>query len=388
MRIKVAHLITRLDLGGAQQNTLHTVAHLDRSEFEPSLLCGPGGFLDEEAKTISRDAERPFQIHFFPDLRREVAPLRDLSALLRLTAHLLRHRPHLVHTHSSKAGILGRLAAFLARVPRVVHTYHGFGFHSRQNPLLRLFYVSLERLCVRLSDWTVFVSEENRRAAQGLGLAPAERHSIIRSGVDLKAYPAPLEDKGRKKASLGCGMHKPLVVSVGNLKPQKNPEAFLRMAAACLKEMPESRFLFVGDGELRSKLEVQVIARGLHGKVLFPGWRRDGAEILASADVFVLTSLWEGLPRALVEAMKTGLACACYATDGIKDLVRDGENGLLIMPNDEAELARKVLLLLRDEGLRRRLGESAARSIGPEFDIDGMVREQEKLYRRLLGVDR
>ncbi|MBI5201362.1 MAG: glycosyltransferase family 4 protein [Elusimicrobia bacterium] len=383
-KVRVAHLVTRLDLGGAQQNTLYTASHLDPARFDVDVLCGPGGMLDDEARRLAVRPERPFRLEFLPELVRDVSPVDDFRAFLRLTVRLRETRPHVVHTHSSKAGILGRLAAKAAGVPAILHTYHGFGFHDRQRPAVKAFYVGLERLCVAASDWTLFVSEDNRRYAEPLGLAKAGRCSILRSGVKLSELPAKLEDRGKKKAELGCGMHKPLVSSIGNLKPQKNPEGFVRVAAKCLARIPDARFLFVGDGELRSRVEAQVIAAGLHGKVLFPGWRRDTAEILAASDVFALTSHWEGLPRALVEAMKSGLACVAYATDGVRDLLRDGENGRLVEADDEAAMAERIVELLESPEKARELGRKAAASIGKEFDIDAMVRAQESLYTSLL----
>ena len=383
-KVRVAHLVTRLDLGGAQQNTLYTASHLDPELFDVDVLCGPGGMLDEEARRLAAAHDRPFRLRFFPNLVRDVSPVDDARAFFQLTVWLRETRPHVVHTHSSKAGILGRLAARAAGVPVVIHTYHGFGFHDRQKPAVKAFYVALERACVRASDWTLFVSEDNRRYAEAHGLARPGRCSILRSGVKLSELPAPLADRGRKKADLGCGMHKPLVSSIGNLKPQKNPEGFVRVAARCLAKFPNARFLFVGDGELRSRVEAQVIAAGLHGKVLFPGWRRDTAEILAASDVFALTSHWEGLPRALVEAMKTGLPCVAYAVDGVRDLLRDGENGRLVEADDEAGMAECIAELLEQPDKAKELGRAAAKSIGKEFDIDAMVRAQESLYTSLL----
>lgn len=203
--------------------------------------------------------------------------------------------------------------------------------------------------------------------------------------MKLSDFPAPCEDKPRKKASLGLGMHKPLVTSIGNLKPQKNPGDFLAMAQEVSAKAPDCSFLFVGDGPMRQRLEYQMIASGLGNRLALPGWRRDTAELLAVSDVFVLTSLWEGLPRALVEAMKTGLPCVCYATDGVLDILQDGVNGFVVPLGNISLMSERVLALLDDEGLRRRLGERAAASIGEDFDIDHMVRQQESLYQELLA---
>lgn len=378
MTVKVAHLITRLDLGGAQQNTLHTVRHLDRALFEPVLLCGAGGMLDEEAA-----ADPSFRTVFVPALTREISPVHDFLALLELARLLLAERPAVLHTHSSKAGILGRLAAALAGVPVVVHTYHGFGFHDRQPAPVKALYLFLERVCAGVTDALVFVSKSNVAYAAAHGLVRPEDAVLIRSGVALAGLPAKV-DAAKLKMSAGVGMHKQVVLSIGNLKPQKNAADFVAAAAAVLKEVPEARFVFLGDGPERKKLEARAFALGLEGKVLFLGWRRDAAQWLAAADLFVMTSLWEGLPRALVEAMKSGLPAVCYATDGVTDLLEDGVNGFLIEPGDHAALAAKTAALLKDDAARKKLGAAAAAAVGPEFDIDGMVRVQEALYARLL----
>ncbi len=371
---RVVHLITRLDFGGAQQNTLHTVRSLDRSRFQAILVCGRGGALDGEA---------PEGTVFLDSLTRDVHPANDLLALLELSGLLLRLRPDVLHTHSSKAGILGRLAGFIAGVPVVVHTYHGFGFHDRQTPLVKDAYVALERLCARLSDALVFVSKANVAYAAAHALVRSEDAVLIRSGVALSALPAKI-DKAALKTSIGVGMHKKLVVSIGNLKPQKNAADFVLAAADILRSAPETRFVFIGDGPQRKALEAKAFALGLHDRLFLLGWRRDAASWLAAADVFAMTSLWEGLPRALVEAMKSGVPPVCYATDGVTDLIDDGRNGFAVAPGDRAGLAAKIASLLADEPLRARLGAAAAASIGPEFDIDGMVRSQEALYERLL----
>ncbi len=378
MRVKIVHLVTRLDLGGAQQNTLHTARNLDPKRFEVVLACGPGGLLDAEALN-----SLGVRTAFIDSLRREISPFYDLLALLEIAKLLLAEKPVLLHTHSSKAGILGRLAAALAGVPVVVHTYHGFGFHDRQRAVVKTLYVALERLCARFTDALVFVSRANIDYAAAHGLVRPQDAVLIRSGVSLAGLPAKV-DAVKLKTSAGIGMHKPLVLSVGNLKPQKNAADFVAAAAKVLTEVPEARFVFIGDGPQKSALQARAFVLGLEGKVLFLGWRRDTAQWLAAADVFVMTSLWEGLPRALVEAMKSGLPSVCYATDGVVDLLKDGDNGFLIKPGDQDALAARLTQLLKDESLRRKLGTAASASIGPEFDIDGMVRSQEALYDRLM----
>jgi glycosyltransferase involved in cell wall biosynthesis len=382
VRIKVAHVVTRLDFGGAQQNTLATVRGLDPARFDALLICGEGGYLDAEVK-----ADRAVRTRFLDSLVREVSPARDFLAFLELWSVFQAERPDVVHTHSSKAGILGRLAAALAGVPVVIHTYHGFGFHDRQSAPLKALYVALERLCARFTTRLVFVSRANAAYAERHGLGRAEGATVIRSGVRLADFPAEV-DAAKLKMSAGIGMHKKVVVCVGNLKPQKNAADFVAAAAKAAAAVPEARFVYLGDGPQRRALEAKAFALGLEGKLLFLGWRRDGAQWLAASDVFALTSLWEGLPRALVEALRTGLPSVCYATDGVVDVLRDGENGYLIPPGDVDAFAGRLVQLLTDDALRRRLGAAAAGSIGPEFDLDGMVRAQEALYGACLEAER
>ena len=295
-RAKVIHVVTRLDLGGAQQNTLYTAAHLDPARFDCLVVTGRGGTLDAEAER----AVAPARVRFLDPLVREVRPGSDLLALLELISLFSSERPDVVHTHSSKAGVLGRLAAAVAGVPVVVHTYHGFGFHDRQGWWAKRLYVWLERLCCRASDRLIFVSKANVEYARAHGLSGVDKAALIRSGVKLSEFPAAVADPAKKRAEAGIGRHRPLVVSIGNLKPQKNPGDFVAMAQKVSATVPDANFLFIGDGPLRPRLEYQIIASGLSSSLTLAGWRRDAAELLAVSDVFVMTSLWEGLPRALV----------------------------------------------------------------------------------------
>ena len=374
----MAHVVTRLDFGGAQQNTLATVRGLSPEDFDVLLVCGEGGYFDAEVR-----ADKNMRTIFLDSLSREISPLRDLLAGLQLWKTFQTERPQIVHTHSSKAGILGRLAAALAGVPVIVHTYHGFGFHDGQNLVVKAVYVWIERLCARFTTQLIYVSRSNAEYAERHGLGPAKDALIIRSGVELSSFPAQV-DAAKLKMSVGIGMHKPVVVSIGNLKPQKNAADFVAAAAKVSARVPEARFVFIGDGPQRRALEAKAFALGLEGKIMFLGWRRDGAQWLAAGDVFALTSLWEGLPRALVEALRTGLPAVCYATDGVVDVLRDGQNGFLVPPGDVDAFAGRLALLLEDADLRRRLGAAAAASIGPEFDIGAMVRAQESLYAGLV----
>jgi len=382
MKIRVCHIITQLELGGAQQNTLYTVTHLDPSRFEPVLVSGTEGILVDDARTAGVRA------HFVRSLDRDVSPARDVTALAGLTRLLRRERPDIVHTHSSKAGILGRWAACLAGVRVIVHSIHGYGFNPTQSRLTREFYVALERLTGR---WTtsafVAVSEANLKEGLELELFREDRVTLIRSGIRLADF------SPRRKDGAGADQGRPVTVGmVACFKPQKAPLDFVRVASRVVKDLERDgggvtvRFLVVGDGELRPQIESAIQSEGLAGRVTLAGWRRDVPELLREMDLLLHTSLWEGLPRVFPEAMASGLPIVATRVDGAPEAVEDGVTGYLLLPGDVEGMARRTLELVRDAGMRRRMGQAAVARTAP-WDIDDMVRRQELLYESLLSGD-
>jgi glycosyltransferase involved in cell wall biosynthesis len=384
--IRVCHVITLLELGGAQENTLYTVSHL-REPFLPTLVCGPGGILDNDARRLG------VPLRFVPSLGRRARPARDLAALLALVRIFRRERPDIVHTHSSKAGILGRLAARLASVPRIVHTIHGYGFNATRTWPARQAFLALERLAARVTDRFIAVSRANLAEGVALGLFTPDRVSLIRSGVALGDF----EDASRRtgpgarreglRQELGLPPGAPLVGMVACLKPQKSPLTFIEVAARVLRDVPGATFLVAGDGELRAAVERRAAELGLDGRLRLLGWRRDVPRVMAALDVLLHTSLWEGLPRVLPEAIASGVPIVATSVDGTSDILQDGRTGLVRPPGDVEGLAADVKRLLLDRTFARGLAERA-RSVLGEFDIDAMVRAQESLYLSLLGAGR
>jgi len=374
--LRVAHLITLLEPGGAQRNTLYTVTHLDRALFRPALICGRGGGLDEEAEASGTP------VTFVDDLVRPMGPWRDMRALGVLTRTLRAMRPDIVHTHSSKAGILGRLAAWRAKVPVIVHTVHGFGFHPQQWPPKRALFIGMERLVARLTTHFILVSEANRQQGEALGLFTREATSLIRSGVDLARYRDALPDRQGLQERWGVPLDAPLVGMVGCLKPQKAPQDFVEVARRVSQASPDCHFLLVGDGVLRSEVEQAVRSAGLSERFHLCGWRDDVHRLLKSLDVLVHTSRWEGLARVLPESLSAGVPVVVTCVDGAPDVVRDGVNGFLAEPGDVRTMASRTVELLSDAALRRRFGEAGLAG-QEEFEIEYMVRRQEELYLRL-----
>lgn len=380
-KIKVLHLITKLEFGGAQQNTLYTVGHLNPQQFEIILAGGPGGFLDKEALLLPRHAG----IFWLRYLKRPIRPWWDILALLELWLLLVKLKPHIIHTHSSKAGIIGRWAAKLAGIPVIIHTYHGFGFHEHQNPIVRLVLAFIEKLSAKITTQLVYVSRSNMAYAQKWKIQAHNPPVLIRSGVDLN-YLDRLTTalRRQKRQELNIAPEAIVVTTIGNLKPQKNPLDFLAVARDLENQAPQAVFLFVGGTESSSSLAPLFTNEKTPKNLRFLGWRQDAREILNASDIFVLTSLWEGLPRSLVEALRLGLASCAYAADGIAEIIRHGENGLLAAPGCRRELSRQLLSLITDAKLRHNLALKAKETIKQEFDIKDMLNQQEKLYQALI----
>jgi glycosyltransferase involved in cell wall biosynthesis len=380
VRVRVLHVITRLVVGGAQENTLLTVRHLDRGRYEVALASGPT--LGPEG---SLEAEVPRDVLFLrvPELVRPPHPPKDAVALGKLYRLMRRGRYHIVHTHTTKAGLLGRLAARLARVPVVVHTPHGHAFHGY---LSRAGSEALRRVEATLARWTdaiVCLTEAERDDHLRLGVGEPWQFEVVHSGVDLARFRMPPRDPEAKRRELGLPAAARVVGCVARLAPVKGVQYLLEALPRIRASVPEAVLVFVGDGELRPQLERRAQELGVDGAVRFLGLRRDVHEIVHLFDVSVLPSLNEGMGKAAVEAMAAGKPVVASAVSGLRDVVRPGRNGVLVPPGDPDALSRAVLDLLNDSDRARRLGE-AARQDAESYGVEAMVARLEALYDRLL----
>jgi glycosyltransferase involved in cell wall biosynthesis len=378
-RYRIVHLITRLDLGGAQQNTLFCVGHHDRRRFDVELIAGRGGLLDDDARALSDAAVR-----LVPYLKHPIAPWWDAKALLALRAHFKKREIDLVHTHSSKAGLIGRLAARLAGVPAVVHTAHGWSFNRTQPAHVRHVFATLERVGATLTDRLVMVSRRNLDEGLALGIGRPGQYAVVRSGIDVAAHGRPAKDRETMRSALGIEPDQILVGTIACLKHQKAPLDFVRAAALAHARCGRLRFVMAGDGELRDEVAALVRELGLQEIIRPLGWRRDVVELLHAMDVFLLTSRHEGLPRVVLQAMAAGCPVVATDVDGTPEVVRDRLTGLLIPPERPQQAAERVLELAGNQPLRRRIAERALRELREEFDIHGMVRTLERIYISLL----
>ncbi|MDR1104282.1 MAG: glycosyltransferase family 4 protein [Endomicrobium sp.] len=373
--IKVCYIVTKLELGGAQKVALHVAENIDKNIFDSFIIAGEGGILD-------RKAVKKVRLYHIKDLVREISPLRDLKALFKIYSILKKEKPNIVHTHSSKAGITGRIAAKLAGVKVIVHTIHGYGFNETQKWFVRKFYVFLEKFCALLSDKLIVVTKEDIKKGRHYKIAKENKFILIRAGIDTALYKNFIP-KLNFKETLGINKNLRVITTICPFKPQKNLKDFIKTASLIAPRLKDVIFFIVGDGEQRKELEVLRDSLNLKNRVFMLGWRTDIVEILKASDVFVLTSLWEGLPCTIVEAMCCSKPVVANAVDGVKEIVVDGETGFLIEPNNYAKTAEKIMYLLNDETALKNMSANAYASIGQEYDINHNLKEYEKLYLKL-----
>lgn len=363
-RPRVLIVITLAEVGGAQTYVAQLLPAL-AERFDVAVAAGGGGPL--------RDAAKAAGVRFLPlrNLRRAVNPLRDLLALFELISLMRRERPDIVHANSSKAGVLGRLAAVAARVPIRIFTVHGWAFGAYSGPA-SCAYLWADRLAGRWTTVTICVAEHERSSGIAARTCRSDRTIVIPNAVDVSAAP---------KADGNGGT--PRLVTVGRLKAPKDYVTLTRALAA----LPSGSFeaLIVGDGPDRPEVETELVRLGLAKAVRLLGERTDVPELLASSDVFVLSSASEGLPLSVEEAMAAGLPVVASAVGGVPELVVDGETGYLVPPGEGERLAEALGLLLGDPALRRRMGRSGRARAEELFDLTAFRRAHVELYRRQLA---
>ncbi len=384
---KVVHIITRLDRGGSARNTMLTVLGHNRMEFEPVMITGEAGTWDAQggiAATVDnlRHLEKEsIRYHTVPSLVRQFSPLSDLTALLKLVTILQKEHPDIVHTHTSKAGVLGRLAAWMAGVPVTIHTPHGHVFYGHFNSLGSWCCVQIERALAWITDRLIGLTAAEKREHLERGVGRAERFAVIPSGIDLDRFHTAQRRRKTVPEWFECPPTATIVGSVGWLTAIKG-HRFLVEAIALLKdEHPHLHLVIVGSGEQHQALLNQAKASGISDQVHLVGHREDVEACLAGMDCFVLPSLNEGMGRALIEAMAAGLPVIASRVGGIPALIEDGKNGLLVPSGQSSALAGAVGRVLRDADWARELGSRAMHSIGVGYGIPSMIQAIEALYR-------
>lgn len=383
--MRIVHVITRLIVGGAQENTILSCEGLAARGHEVILLSGPT--TGPEGSLVERARCGSYRFEEMPDLIRAINPRRDLRAYRALRRRLADLRPEIVHTHSSKAGIVGRLAAAAAGVPGVVHTIHGMSFNRTQPRWVQAVYAAAERYCARRCQAIVAVADAMTTQSLAAGIGRAEQYETIRSGMAVADFAPEKEEKGRLTMRRGWGLpdEAVLVGTVARLFMNKGYEQLIEVMDRAVQKEPSLWFAWIGDGAARERYEAELRRRGLRERVVLTGLWPPGEmpRLLAAIDILAHTSQWEGLPRAVVQALLMEKPAVSFAIDGAPEVIIPGETGELAPLNDLDGFAAALVGLARDPARRRCYGETGRRRCLVEFDHRTMVEKLERLYARL-----
>lgn len=379
-RVRVARVITRLNVGGPAIQAMLLSTRLNASRYETLLLSGRLG--PREGDMLALRPADGLRRRTVGGLGREIAPAADVRAFAEIVAVLRDYRPHIVHTHMAKAGLLGRLAARLVGVPIVVHTFHGNVlrgyFPGWQSHAL----LHLERLLARLSTRVISISPLQSDELRRLRIGEDSRLVEVPIGLDLGPFLDP--PRGRFRAELALGHEVPLVGIVGRLVAIKGVDVYLAGAEHLARRRHDVHFVVLGDGELREELAVLARELGIADRTHFLGWRADMPSFYADLDVVTLTSHNEGTPVSLIEALAARRAVAATAVGGVPDLLGSGSCGVLVGDGDAQGLADAVAELLDRPERRAELGDAGRARVYPGYDVSTLVRRIDDLYRQLL----
>ena len=355
--IRVLHVITRLTLGGAADNTLRQVQALTRGGYDSTLAVGIAA---SEGRFVERARDEGCRLVDVPSLDREPRPLRDLRALATLVRLIRRERAAIVHTHTSKAGFIGRLAGRLAGVPAIIHQPHGHIFYAYYGPSRTALYVTLERIAARWSDRLVMLTDRGIEEHLAVGIGRRSQFVTVPSGVPTGELRARARGRAEARRALGVSTHAFVVAAVGRLVPVKGFDILVRALPALLRVVPDAQVIVVGEGPEEQRLTELAERLGVPGHVRLLGGDTDVVEILAAADVLAAPSRNEGMGRALVESMALGVPVVAAAVGGIPSVVND-DVGRLIPADDASALAAALIELGGDSRLRAKLADAARR---------------------------
>ncbi len=386
LALRIVHIITRLILGGAQENTLLTVEGLHhRHKDRVTLVTGPP--IGPEGSLLDRAYRQGLDVRVLDTLRRSIHPWRDWLSYRALVELLRELAPDVVHTHSSKAGILGRAAAARAGVPLVVHTIHGPPFHRYERWWRNRLYIAAERRAARHTDAFISVADAMTDQFVAAGIAPRQKFTTIQSGMETEAFLHPPRTRGDVRRELGYGDSDVVVGKIARLFELKGHDDVIAAAAQLVPRLPQLRFLLVGDGLRREELQSRIAAAGLTEHFRFTGLVPPDRvpELLHAMDIVVHCSLREGLARVLPQALIAGRPVISYDVDGAREVVLPGRTGFLLPVGSVDRLAESIEQLARDAALRARMGAAGRALFAGPFRHEHMTERIRALYETLLA---
>jgi glycosyltransferase involved in cell wall biosynthesis len=365
--IHVLLMIDDATMGGGQQHLLSLATHLDRRRFKVSVACEEKGYLVDELKRQG--------ITVYPLSMTNQVNLSALRACLNLVRAI---RPDVVHTHGGTAGFVGRLSALFARTKTVIHTYHGLHYLHEEQTIRKRLYRWVDWLLMFCTDWLICVAHKDYELGMQAGIVSPLKSVVIPNGIDVQKYSVAIGDQNNARRKKNVG-------TIGRLHLQKGHRYFLDAAVRVIDQVPDVLFQIVGEGELREPLERQAQSLGIDRYVEFLGNRLDIPELLANMDVFVLPSLWEGLPLVLLEAMAARKPIVSTDVDGVNEVIVHAQDGLLVPPKNPAVLADAIVTLLVDQQRAKTLALNAYKKVVSEFDAGKMIAKIENLYETTLA---
>jgi glycosyltransferase involved in cell wall biosynthesis len=382
--LRVLHIITRLIVGGAQENTLLSCQGQHDLGHDVTLITGPS--LGPEGTLLQRAQAYGYRVEVLDDLRRSILPFKDYRAYRYLAEHLRARRPDIVHTHSSKAGILGRYAAHAAGVPVVLHTIHGLAFTASRRRWVNTAYKTLERRAAPLATRIICVADAMRDQSLAAGIGRPDQYLTIYSGMETAPFLNPPRPRELIRAELGLQPTDIAVGTIARLFHLKGHEDLLALAPDLCRRFPTLKFLWIGDGLLRPDFQRQIAAMNLTDRFILTGLVPPARvpELTAAIDLLVHPSRREGLARAIPQGQLAEKPVLAYDIDGNREGLIDGQTGFLIPPFDRRQLSDRLAILLHDDALRRRFGRAGRRFALARFDSQVMIRALDELYRNEL----
>ena len=380
--MKICHLITRLIIGGAQENTLYTAALLDRKRFQVDLLSGPQ--TGSEGSLIEEIQSQKIPLTILPNLLREASPIQDLIALRKIAKFIRQGNYSIVHTHSSKAGILGRIAARIAGTPIIIHTIHGWSFHDYMHPLPRQVYIRLEKWAATFTDTLIAVTKSDIAKGLQSGIGATNKYRLVRSAIPLREFDPMKVDRRAVRGELSIPDDAIVIGNIGRFTVQKNPLDWIRIAGAISQSYPQVYFLLVGDGPLRPEVQSLACQLGISSRTIMTGIRRDVPRLLAAMDIFLITSLWEGLPRVIPQAMAMGLPVVANQVDGVAEAIQNGQFGFLCPPGDILSSQQFCQRLIENPEERLEIARRGQAFANQEFSLNHMIEQIEIIYQEQL----
>lgn len=382
--VRIMHVITRFIWGGAQEVVILLVRRLMDAGYHVVLVHGPG---DERVLKMLPKDHPNLEFFLIPEFRRRILPIHDAITLFKMWRYLKQHPVDLIHTHTSKAGFLGRWAAHFAGVPMIVHHPRGSLYHETYYPLFFLKMLAfVERQAARFTDKFITLAESEKKDNVRFGIAPAEKFITIYSGVEVKRFVDIRIDVAKKKKQLLIPENRPVVGYVARMAPEKGHMLCLKAFSKVLREIPEAVLVLVGGGPLEKKVRSKVKGHGLEDKVVMTGLRWDIPEIVQTFDCSLQTSLWDGLPRAMIEVMLGEKPMVATAVGGIPEIIEDGKTGILAPERDADALARGVVKILRNPEWGRELGRNARWRLEKMINVDDSAKKIMAVYDSLFEM--